>query len=245
MGNLRNIFQKETIVTDESFKHFENFIKQLPTKFPFFKHTIYARRNILKTTQFQGENLVVKSFQIPHLLNKIVYGTIRKSKAQRSFEYAQKLKSLGICTPQPVGYYEIQNGLLFGTSYYVSQLSKCRYTINDLVVQNDFPEREQILADLALFTAKLHDLGILHLDYSAENILFDRIDDKTRLELVDLNRMRFCKIDLQIGCQNFERLNFDSESLTLLAKVYAKARHFDENICIKNILSMRWHKHQK
>ena len=73
----------------------------------------------------------------------------------------------------------------------------------------------------------------------------DRKDGKTMLELVDLNRMRFCHVGITAGCRNFERLNLDADSLQLLAKVYAQARHFDEDTCVRNILKMRWHKHQK
>ena len=36
-----------------------------------------------------------------------------------------------------------------------------------------------------------------------------------------------------------------ADSLQLLAKAYAQARHFDEETCVRNILKMRWHKHQK
>ena len=239
------MFNSQNIVINAGYTFLHDFVERLPDIFPKLANTIYARRNILKKATEKDTALVIKSFQTPHLLNRIIYSNFRNSKARRSYEYALKLRDLGINTPQPIGYYEEKHGLLFSSSYYVCCLSPCRHTINDLVLHTDFPERESILADLALFTARLHENGILHLDYSAENILMDRKDGKTMLELVDLNRMRFCHVGISAGCRNFERLNLDADSLQLLAKVYAQARHFDEETCVRNILKMRWHKHQK
>ena len=60
-------------------------------------------RNEIKL--FKCENgliLNIKSFKVPNLINQVAYKHFRKSKARRSFEYAQKLQELGIGTPDPI-----------------------------------------------------------------------------------------------------------------------------------------------
>ncbi|QRE24688.1 Kdo domain containing protein, partial [Flavobacterium psychrophilum] len=50
--------------------------------------------------------LNVKSFKIPFFFNGIVYKFFRKSKAERSYNYAKILSEKGIGTPNPIGFYE-------------------------------------------------------------------------------------------------------------------------------------------
>jgi hypothetical protein len=59
-----------------------------------------------------------------------------------------------------------------------------------------------------------------------------------------LNRIKFGNVDLEKGCRNFERLNTNAESLEIMAKEYAVTRGFDPQVCINNILNMRWKKHK-
>jgi len=49
---------------------------------------------------------------------------------------------------------------------------------------------------------------------------------------------------MEKGCRNFERLNIDAESLEIMAREYAVARGFDQQACVDNIVTMRWHKHK-
>src|SRR5690606_30655230 len=76
-------------------------------------------RNSLKLFKFKDMTVNVKSFKVPNIFNQIAYRFFRKSKAQRSFEYANRLGKLGIGTPQPMAYYEFTNAFLFKKSYYV------------------------------------------------------------------------------------------------------------------------------
>jgi len=52
---------------------------------------VYQARNLIKSIAVADEKWNIKIFKIPHLINKVVYRYFRKSKAQRSFEYAQLL----------------------------------------------------------------------------------------------------------------------------------------------------------
>jgi len=43
-------------------------------------------RNVIKIVTVEGEDLNIKAFKIPNIVNQIAYGFFRKSKARRSFE---------------------------------------------------------------------------------------------------------------------------------------------------------------
>jgi tRNA A-37 threonylcarbamoyl transferase component Bud32 len=187
---------------------------------------------------------VVKSFQIPNLANRFIYGNFRDSKACRSYKYALHLLESGIGTPTPIGFYEQKCVFLFTKSYYACLQSECKYQFTDLIADIHFPDRNDILKAIGRFTALLHEKGIRHQDYSAGNILFQVKEDTIDIEIIDLNRIRFGKVDLESGCRNFERLNIDPASLEIMAKEYALARGFDPQICRDNILKMRWKKHR-
>ena len=73
----------------------------------------------------------------------------------------------------------------------------------------------------AEFTARLHEAGILHLDYSPGNILYDKIGEEYHFSLVDINRMHFGEVDIKKGCANFARLWGQTPFFILLGKEYA------------------------
>ncbi len=215
------------------YRSFLPFIERLPEAFADQEgQLLYKGRNELRLMRYQGVELVVKSFQIPNIVNRIAYGFFRPSKAQRSFEYAERLRQLGIGTPQPIGYYTERNGLFFHRSYYVSCRSCCSYTFADLL-QQPFAEEKDILQAIARTTAQLHEQGLLHRDYSRGNILFALTEQGVHVEIIDLNRIRFKQIDWKEGCRNFERLPLTERMLTILTKAYAQARGFNERQCLR------------
>ncbi|MFA6582326.1 MAG: glycosyltransferase [Paludibacter sp.] len=239
------IIKPEYIFVNPDFKYLDEFVYNIPDSFVNNGKTIHAGRNTIKIFEEKGYKIVVKSFRIPIFINRIIYGVFRTSKAQRSYKYAEKLIKIGIGTPAPIGYYEQRTVFLFSKSYYASLQSECNYTFNDLINNQQFPDRNDVLKAISRFTADLHEKGVLHRDYSAGNILFQQKGNKIDIEILDLNRMEFGKVDLEKGCKNFERLNIDTESLTIMAKEYAIVRGFDQQTCIENVLKMRWSKHQQ
>ena len=198
---------------------------------------IHAGRNTL----YEHDGMVIKAFAKPGFFKAVIYGLFVKSKARRSYETAEQLLAAGIATPQPLGYREVRVCGLLRESQYVCQKSVCPYTFNALIGHPDFPKRETILHAIGRFTARMHEAGFLHRDYSGGNILFD-LDGN--VEVVDLNRVRKRKhINLKTGCKNFERLNIDREALTILATAYAEARGFDPSACVDYVIAHRWRKH--
>lgn len=219
------------IKVHERYTHLTSFIKSLPDLFKNGEgKVIYKGRNELREFHVQGIDVVVKSFRKPNVANQIVYGTFRSSKAQRSYEHAELFLQSGIGTPEPIGYLTERKGILFQRSYYVCLKSKCPYTFNDLL-NHDFPRFEEIVQAVAAITAKMHDKGYLHKDYSATNILFRNDKEKIEVEIIDLNRMYFGKIGLEKGCKNFDRLPQTDWILPILSQTYAKIRNLDPTEC--------------
>lgn len=236
LNHIYRLFHPRKIYVASDFCTLADYAKALPALFKYnYGTVIYKGRNELREMDWHGTKVVVKSFRVPNLINRIAYGVFRSSKAQRSFEYAKMLRREGIGSPAPVAYYTERNGLLFTHSYYACLKSECPYSYVNLM-RGDFPGQEEILRAIARTTAALHEEGYLHKDYSRGNILFRRTDKGVEVEIIDLNRIRFRTVDMEEGCRNFERLPGTPEMFAILADEYAKARGFDANECLKLIL---------
>ncbi|MBX9808091.1 MAG: PhoP regulatory network YrbL family protein, partial [Flavobacteriaceae bacterium] len=151
-----------------------------------------GQRNKIKLFELDDKTINIKSFKIPHLINKIAYKYFRKSKARRSFEYATALLEKGIGTPQPIAYFENYDLVGLKDSYYVSEQLKCDLTYRELVEIPDFPDHENILRQFTRFSFDLHGKGIEFLDHSPGNTLIKKnTEGNYDFFLVDLNRMDF------------------------------------------------------
>ena len=170
---------------------------------------IDARRNVLRLT----EGIVVKQFKTPSILRGLWYGVFGKSKARRSYEYAQQMNGL---TPKPVAYREVRVCGILRESWYACKQSECKHTFIELIENLSFPHRAAILFAIGRFTAELHQRGIWHRDYSQGNILFN--EDGSKIEVIDLNRIRQRR---PLGYKPFERLKaIGKEGMQQLQKGY-------------------------
>lgn len=181
-----------------------------------------GRRNIIKTKTLQEISLNIKAFKMPMLVNQIVYNFFRKSKAQRSFEYAKILIDLNVGTPLPIAYYEFRNSFLFKKSYYVSAQQSCDLTYRELSTNLDFKNHEKILRAFTRFTFDLHQKGILFLDHSPGNTLIEINNGDYKFYLVDLNRMKFKSLDFKARIKNFSRLTTHQSLVEIMSDEYAK-----------------------
>lgn len=226
-SGFRNLLYHKSLVMADGFQAYDGFCRALPAIYRTgLGKIIYNRRNQLREIEYGGHTFVVKSYQIPHLINRLVYGFLRPSKARRSYEYAEMLVHQGFGSPQPVAYYtERFLGLFFGRSYFVSLKSECPYTYED--VMNHRIEREdEVLQAIGQTTARLHNAGMIHMDYSRGNILIGfNAEGDVKIELIDLNRIRFRKISVKEGLANlFERLPADERQHSIMEKAYLEAR---------------------
>ena len=183
-----------------------------------------GQRNKIKLFELEGKTINVKSFKIPHFINKIAYKYFRKSKARRSFEYATTLLEKGIGTPQPIAYFENQDFIGLKDSYYVSEHLQCDLTYRELVEIPDFPDNDTILRQFTRFSFDLHEKGIEFLDHSPGNTLIKKnAEGNYDFYLVDLNRMNFHdNMDFDSRMKNLSHLTPKKEMIAVMSNEYSK-----------------------
>ena len=183
-----------------------------------------GQRNKIKLFELEGKTINIKSFKIPHLINKIAYKYFRKSKARRSFEYATTLLEKGIGTPQPIAYFENYDVVGLKDSYYVSEHLQCDLTYRELVEIPDFPDNENILRQFTRFSFDLHEKGIEFLDHSPGNTLIKKnAEGNYDFFLVDLNRMNFHdSMDFDSRMKNLSHLSPKKEMIAVMSNEYSK-----------------------
>lgn len=193
-------------------------------------------RNSLKLFELDGSTINVKSFKIPNIVNQITYRFFRKSKAQRSFEYANTLTELGIGTPKPIGFFEYQSLLLFKKSYYISAHLQYDLTYRELTTDLNYQDHEAILRAFTRFTFELHEKGINFLDHSPGNTLIQLNNGDYKFYLVDLNRMRFEDMNFQERIKNFAKLTIHKSMIEVMSDEYAKLI----NRPYKDVYNLMW-----
>ena len=199
-------------------------------------NSIHKARNELKIIELNGIKCVVKSFKIPHAINRVAYTFFRDGKAKKSFNNGMKLLELGVNTPEPIGIIEFFSAGLLERSYFISVYEPYDFTIRE-VFHHKVDDIESILKQFAKFTYELHQKGVWHVDYSLGNILISKKDGKYNFSLVDINRMEFKTIPPQEGLKNFNKFwaKFD-EDLPIIAKEYARLADFDEDEALRIVL---------
>jgi len=193
-------------------------------------------RNIIKLFDLNGMTLNVKGFKITNSINQITYRFFRKSKAQRSFEYANKLLSLNIGTPQPIGHYEFKTSFLFKKSFYISEHLDTDLTYRDLTTDFSISDYEAILRAFTRFTYTLHEKGVNFLDHSPGNTLIKRTQNGYNFYLVDLNRMRFETMSIKKRIRNFAKLTIHKDMVKIMSHEYAKCTGLKESY----IFNLMW-----
>lgn len=209
-----------------------------------------GKRNKIKLFDLEDKTINIKSFKIPNIVNQVAYKYFRKSKARRSYEYANRLLENGIGTPQPIAYAE--NFKLSGLqeSFYISEHLQAELTFRELVLDPDYPDHENILRQFTKFSFDLHEKGIEFLDHSPGNTLIKKVSEgKYNFYLVDLNRMNFHDdMDFDSRMKNFNRLTPKTEMLAVMSEEYAKLynKKYDEvfsKMCFyTNDFQMKFHR---
>lgn len=181
-------------------------------------------RNTIKLFELRGKMINIKSFKVPHLINKIAYKYLRKSKARRSYEYAILLLEKGIRTPQPIAFLEKFNWIGLLDSYYASEHLDAELTFRELVEIPDYPDHEDILRQFTRFCFDLHEKGIEFMDHSPGNTLIKKVaDNQYEFFLVDLNRMNFHEsMDFDLRMKNLSRLTPKKDMIAIMSDEYAK-----------------------
>ena len=212
---------------------FKDFILNIQEYFANNSNSIHKARNEIKILTHSNQEVVVKSFKVPHLLNRIVYTFFRESKAKKSYDYSVKIAQF---VPKPIGYIEFSQRGLIEKSYFISEHFNYDFTIREPLLDADFPQKKEILQAFAKFTFELHENEILHQDYSPGNILIKKENNGFIFKIVDINRMNFRVLDLNTRLKNFAKLWINNNDLEIVAKAYAKLINEEERFCISKAL---------
>jgi len=214
-------------VRDESYLPF---LEQIRSNFKETAYGTYKGRNAIKVLSFLGQDIVVKSFRIPHMLNKFAYTFLRDSKAKKSYDNSLQIIDF---VPEPLAYAEFfRFGLLYD-SYFLCKEFHYDFTIREVFMDYQFPDRENIFAAFAAFTYALHEEGIEHLDYSPGNILIKKEKGTYMIKTIDVNRMRFGHLSRQKRLENFAKLWASDEDIRLIATYYAQKMQIDEEEAVR------------
>lgn len=180
-------------------------------------------RNLIAKVEIENEHLSIKSFKIPNSFNRIVYRYFRKSKAKRSYEYANRLLKADILTPFPIAYIETFSALGLKRSYYISRHLDYNFDFRVLLHNPKFQDRENILKQFTEFTFKLHENNINFLDHSPGNTLITKVaEGQYKFYLIDLNRMQFETMNFDKRMHNFRRLWLSKAMIRIMATRYAE-----------------------
>jgi len=196
---------------------------------------IHNARNILKIIPLSGMDIVVKAFKIPNFINQFVYSYIRNSKAKKSYLNSIKLEKLQINTPSPIAFIEFYKNTFFKESFFLSLKFDYEITMAD-VRDKEITDKENILKQFARFSYDIHQKGVWHVDYSGGNVLINKNKDIYEFSLVDINRMKFQKIEAYKGLENFNKFWFNEDDLKIIAKEYSICAGLNETKSINEII---------
>lgn len=213
---------------------YKNLILDIKKYFSDSDVSIHKARNEIKMSKYNNQEVIIKSFRIPNIINQIVYSFFRKSKALKSYENSLRISSF---VPPAIAYVEYYSFGLFKNSYFVSENFKYDFTIREVLINDMFPDKLKILKQFSYFTSTLHASGIYHLDYSPGNILIKILDDKYEFKIVDINRMQFKELTLNDKLNNFSKLWAKNEDLKIIIEAYADIINEDEVACVKVALA--------
>lgn len=183
-----------------------------------------GKRNELKVFKEEELEYCIKSFKVPHIINRIIYKYFRKSKAERSFEYANLFIKKGIKTPIPIAFYEDLNFFGLLKSYYVCEYLNFDLRFKELLKLEDKTKKEIILRQFTQFTYQIQQENIEFIDHSPGNtLIFDKGNNVYEFYLVDLNRTNFDKKMLfDDRMKNFSKLTIDIDVIKIMSNEYAK-----------------------
>lgn len=191
--------------------------------------TVHSDRNTTKKIEFNGRFFAVKSFQSPNMLQRLAYANFRKSKAQRSLEFSEKLIEAGLHSPKPIGYIVMIKRMQVHQSYYISEFHEFSH---DLVpVFKDFNTHLELIEQFIKTVVKMHDSNIYHHDLTKRNVLINPSEEQV-FSFIDNNRMSFVDMSLKMRMESISKLTNNITELQTLAKLYSKYSIYSPDRCI-------------
>ncbi len=198
-----------------------------------------AVRNTIKIFDIGDLKVNIKSFKKPGAINSFIYRYIRKSKARRSYEYANMLLERGFGTPQPMAYFEDLSPLGLGESYYVSEQLAADLMFRELTTNQHYPDRENIIVQYTRFAYRLHEAGIEFIDNTSGNTLIKKNGPDYDFYLVDLNRMAFhASMPFEKRMENLAKLTTQPDIIRIMSREYARLGNIPEQTVHDSLSAM-------
>lgn len=135
---------------------------------------------------WNGQDVVIKRYNHRGLCHSLRH-TIKGSRARRSWYGAEKLLSLRIATPEPLGYLEHYQGRLLWQSYLITRFVHGS-PVNRIFRGEEYTEmqKRRVGDQIMHLLREMAEHGISHGDMKHTNLLFDG----TGIVLMDLDGMR-------------------------------------------------------
>ncbi|MGC9324356.1 MAG: glycosyltransferase [Desulfomonilia bacterium] len=150
-----------------------------------------SRTAVVKFGQLGEETIFLKKYTFKGIRDSLK-NLFRKSRARRAFEASLLLEELGIATP----------GVLFGCEKRVCGILLASYLATRYVDAPDLSAfikantwGEHDLLQVARFIRRIHEMGVVHTDLKAENLLIGH-DAIYLIDLDRLHRVRFPTVPL-------------------------------------------------
>lgn len=134
--------------------------------------------------------IVVKKFKLTRKYDRFRFHFL-PSKAFRSLEIALALIRNSINTPYPLAIVEERgksNRLV--NCYYITEFIKFDCSFFQVINEFDGILKKKLIAATARSIRLLHDVGIIHNDLHASNILLNNLEAEPSIYFIDLNRAR-------------------------------------------------------
>jgi serine/threonine protein kinase len=211
------------VTVREEFSSLKDFTSSLPSTFDRRGVVMHNGRNVIKKIDTPQGSFVVKNFKGMYLFNRLAYSFFRKSKAARSYVFSRILNEKGVVTPPHVGWIDCYTLGLLKSSYFISVYYPYM-TLGDTLQYYSVYDpnyKSLLLKDLARYIKRLHSSDIYHQDLSVGNILVIRKLKGYDFALVDLNRVKFQKVNFSDALRNLTTLRLDRSDLDELISEYA------------------------
>ena len=220
--NKEDILKKFEI--SDNHKDKLDFVLGIEKYFKESDQSVHQARNEIKVIKYNDVEYMVKSFKVPHIINKVAYSFFRASKANKSFINAM---NIGSFTPEPIAYIEFFDYALLSRSYYISERYKYDFTIKEPLNDESFLEKKIILQSFSKFAFALHEDGILHQDFSPGNILIKKINERYEFKIVDINRMSFKELSPLDRAKSFSKLWAWDKDILIISNAYVRLMKVD------------------
>lgn len=196
---------------------------------------LYDKRNKLRRfTLTDGTVVVVKKYKRPNLFQKICYSTFWKNKARKSFLFAGFLLGINVDTPYPIAYVTYKK-YGFVSEYYLAttevQGTESHIPMREMNANNDTKGMQELATPIVKLLIHLHKNGFLHGDSNLSNFICRKTEDGYDLSVIDINRSRILKRPARYkeSIRNLRRTSHIHSILTMLARLYAQNRGWDED----------------